>query len=68
MPRVRQDVEVGPGDQHANDAGDPGGLVCRACGCRHFRVVYVKRIAAGLLRVRECRHCGKRMRTRETSA
>ena len=42
------------------------GLVCRACGCRHFRVIYLKRLPGALLRRRECRHCGKRITTRET--
>lgn len=47
---------------------DAAGLVCRACGCRHFRVVYLKRLPGALLRRRECRHCGKRITTRETAA
>lgn len=42
------------------------GLVCRACGCRHFRVIYLKRLPGALMRRRECRHCGKRISTRET--
>lgn len=63
MPRTRQDIPPEPGQQPPAQ-----GLVCRKCGCGHFRVVYVKRIAGGLLRVRECRHCRKRMRTREMSA
>ncbi len=42
------------------------GLVCRACGCRHFRVIYLKRLPGALMRRRECRNCGKRITTRET--
>lgn len=43
------------------------GLVCRSCGCRHFRVLYTRRAWGGkLLRRRECRHCGRRLTTSET--
>lgn len=58
MPRLK----------HKRDAqsGGPVGLVCRACGCQHFRVVYVKHRPGGVvLRRRECRHCGRRVITRE---
>jgi len=52
-----------------NPNGNPEatGLVCRACGCRHFRVIYLKRMPGSLMRRRECRNCGKRITTRETS-
>ncbi len=60
MPKVKQREEVIDGQKV--------GLVCRACGCQHFRVVYLKRLAGGVvMRRRECRHCGKRMTTRETT-
>jgi transcriptional regulator NrdR family protein len=60
MPRVKQHEEV--------VAGQKVGLVCRACGCQHFRVVYLKRLPNGvLMRRRECRYCGKRITTRETA-
>ena len=60
MPRVKQAEEV--------IAGQKAGLVCRACGCQHFRVVYLKRLLAGVvMRRRECRHCGKRIITREAA-
>ena len=42
-----------------------GGLVCRQCGCRHFEVLYTRRRPGSIMRVRQCRHCGKRMVTRE---
>ena len=49
-----------------NTAGEKGGLECRKCGCRHFRVVYTRRARSGkLVRRRECRNCGKRMTTIE---
>jgi transcriptional regulator NrdR family protein len=42
------------------------GLSCRACGCQHLRVVYLRRLPKGqVLRRRACRHCGKRVSTRE---
>jgi transcriptional regulator NrdR family protein len=42
------------------------GLVCRGCGCRHFRVVYTRAIIRGRVkRRRECRHCGRRLTTIE---
>ena len=45
---------------------DQRGLVCRHCGCRHFRVIYTRpACGARLARRRECRNCGKRMTTWE---
>ena len=45
---------------------DDGGMVCRACGCRHFRVLYTRPDPrGGLRRRRECRHCGRRITTWE---
>jgi len=41
------------------------GFVCRACGCRQFRVIYLKRLPGELRRRRECSHCGKRVTTKE---
>lgn len=58
MPKVKQRDEIVDGQKV--------GLICRACGCQHFRVVYLKRLPYGvLMRLRECRHCGKRVTTRE---
>jgi len=46
--------------------GQKVGLICRECGCQHFRVVYVKHRPDGVvIRRRECRHCGRRILTRE---
>lgn len=40
---------------------EPKGIVCRACGCRHFFVVYVRPVRGGrIMRRRECRNCGRR--------
>jgi ribosomal protein L40E len=41
------------------------GLVCRRCGCRHFETVYTRPKLGCILRLRQCRHCGYRMVTRE---
>ena len=45
---------------------DHRGLECRTCGCKHFRVIYTRPCRGGQVsRRRECRHCGRRMTTRE---
>ena len=42
------------------------GLQCRACGCRHLRVVYTRKAWGNqIIRRRECRNCGKRVSTLE---
>lgn len=43
------------------------GLACPRCGCRHLPVVYTRPRENSILRCRECRHCGKRITTREQS-
>ena len=44
----------------------PKGLVCPACGCRHFEVVYTRATLTGTIRRRrQCRHCGRRVTTTE---
>lgn len=61
MPRLRQQSETIDGQKL--------GLICRACGCEHFRVIYLKRLLNGvLMRLRECRHCGRRITTRESAS
>jgi len=54
-------------DQQAKpDAKADYGLRCRACGCRHFRVIYTRKTWGNrIMRRRECRNCGKRMTTWE---
>ena len=48
---------------------DRGGLECRHCGCRHFKVIYTRPWYGGrIMRRRECRNCGKRMTTWEKAA
>jgi len=43
------------------------GLECRGCGCRELRVLYTRYRAGSIVRVRACRHCGRRLVTRETA-
>jgi hypothetical protein len=45
----------------------PRGLECRGCGCRDLRVLYTRYRAGSIVRVRACRHCGRRLVTRETA-
>lgn len=45
------------------------GLVCRACGCRHFEMMHTRRALGNrVMRRRACRHCGRRMMTYELPA
>jgi transcriptional regulator NrdR family protein len=49
--------------------GSGSGVECRECGCRHFEVLYTRRLANGvILRRRACRHCGRRLTTYEAVA
>ncbi len=41
------------------------GLECPRCGCRHLYVVYTRQRSKKILRVRECRYCGRRIKTYE---
>ena len=44
------------------------GLECPRCGCQHFHVLYTRRtVGKKLLRRRECRHCGRRLTTYEST-
>lgn len=48
-------------------AADPlRGLECKACGCRMFNVLHTRPMVGYIIRERECRNCGKKMRTKET--
>jgi len=60
MPRKRAIKSV-------SDDRSPG-LVCPRCWCAHLPVVYTRERDGYVQRVRECRHCGRRMVTRETVA
>jgi len=41
------------------------GLTCPHCGCTHHHVLYTRAKGNCILRRKECRHCGRRMFTRE---
>ena len=41
------------------------GIECPRCGCRHLYVVYTRPRNKKILRVRECRYCGRRIKTYE---
>lgn len=44
------------------------GLECLTCGCRHFRVGWTRQQDKRIMRVRFCRHCGRRLVTYEKPA
>ena len=44
-----------------------GWLECPTCGCRDFRVAYGRVREGEYRRVRECRHCGRRIVTHEVT-
>jgi hypothetical protein len=41
------------------------GLMCPDCHCRDLRVYATRRRGDGVLRIRFCRHCNRRIITRE---
>ena len=41
------------------------GLECRKCRCKHFDVIYTRPKTGQIVRLRQCRNCGKRVITRE---
>jgi hypothetical protein len=42
-----------------------GGLNCPDCGCKKMVAYCTRRIAGGMLRVRACNSCGRRVHTIE---
>lgn len=44
------------------------GIRCRKCGCADLPVAYVRHLNGYTQRVRFCRHCGRRIVTREAEA
>ena len=43
----------------------PEGLECRDCGCQDFRTDNTRKRGNAIIRSRHCRHCGRRVTTRE---
>ena len=41
------------------------GIACKNCGCKHLSVYYTRRHVKKIIRMRQCRHCGRRVRTVE---
>jgi len=41
------------------------GVRCPECGCGHWRVLKTRKGPGTIVRRRECRHCGRRLTTRE---
>jgi len=54
-------------DGGAAEESRPGGtgLECPECGCRHFETIRTEPKPWGILRRKACRHCGRRVTTRE---
>jgi transcriptional regulator NrdR family protein len=49
----------------SNETTATKGFECPKCGCRHMYVVYTRQRMKKIFRVRECRHCGRRITTWE---
>jgi len=45
--------------------GPVAGPECPACGCRDLRVDHTRRRGQRIVRIRYCRHCGRRVITVE---
>lgn len=43
------------------------GLICPKCGGRHFYTVNTRPIHRGVRRLKECRHCQRRLHTTEAT-
>lgn len=41
------------------------GLICPACGCPHLPVLYTRQMYKRIMRVRQCRYCGRTVRSTE---
>jgi len=41
------------------------GIACPGCGCPHLPVQYTRHRFGHTVRIRRCRHCGRRVITRE---
>jgi transcriptional regulator NrdR family protein len=55
-------------NQPASKEAEKRGLECPRCGCKHFHVIYTRPTDHGRIRRRrECRHCGRRITTYESS-
>lgn len=56
-------------EQVAEKEVEPRGVRCPDCGCGHLPVLYTRHLEGGRVRrVRQCRHCGRRVLTTERIA
>jgi transcriptional regulator NrdR family protein len=53
------------GDMADAPRPNPRGLCCPRCGCYDLRRAYTRKQPRRIMRVRTCRHCGKRIVTYE---
>ncbi len=44
------------------------GLACPTCGCEHLPVLYTRHRLGSVRRVRQCRSCGRRIKTTERAS
>lgn len=48
-----------------DDSKEKLGIACPTCGCRHLSVGYTRPGYKIRVRIRNCRHCGRRIVTHE---
>jgi len=48
-----------------HDDTAPDRMACPSCGCQHLPVAYTRHRGRFIVRARDCRHCGRRITTRE---
>ncbi len=48
-----------------SEQSEKQGVACPTCGCRHLDVLYTRLGYRSRQRVRLCRHCGRRILTKE---
>ena len=56
---------MGTNLSHLNPGPESKGIVCSRCGGRHFYTVYTRARASSILRLKQCRYCGRRVYTKE---
>ena len=64
----KKQVEEMRKEQEKKDRADERrGLRCPVCGCRDFLTGHTIPLSGVIRRYKTCRHCGKIIRTKETS-
>ena len=54
------------GNEQSRSEEEPRGLECPRCGCRHLPVLYTRQRMKKIVRVRQCRHCLRRVIAQES--